>query len=89
MIGIMFIIFALFLALGIPIAFSVGWATLSVHLMNPAFTCDAEYFFKTMVNGMDSYVLLAIPLFMLSSSIMAESGMSNRLFDFFLSLIHI
>ena len=63
MIGIMFIIFALFLALGIPIAFSVGWATLSVHLMNPAFTCDAEYFFKTMVNGMDSYVLLAIPLF--------------------------
>lgn len=83
MIGIMFIIFALFLALGIPIAFSVGWATLSVHLMNPAFTCDAEYFFKTMVNGMDSYVLLAIPLFMLSSSIMAESGMSNRLFDFF------
>ena len=62
MIGIMFIIFALFLALGIPIAFSVGWATLSVHLMNPAFTCDAEYFFKTMVNGMDSYVLLAIPL---------------------------
>lgn len=32
---------------------------------------------------MDSYVLLAIPLFMLSSSIMAESGMSNRLFDFF------
>lgn len=44
MIGIMFIIFALFLALGIPIAFSVGWATLSVHLMNPAFTCDAEYF---------------------------------------------
>lgn len=83
MIGVMFIIFILFLVLGIPIAFSVGWATLSVHLMNPAFTCDAEYFFKTMVNGMDSYVLLAIPLFMLSSSIMAESGMSNRLFDFF------
>ena len=83
MIGVMFIIFVLFLALGIPIAFSVGWATLSVHLLNPSFACDAEYFFKTMVNGMDSYVLLAIPLFMLSSSIMAESGMSNRLFDFF------
>lgn len=83
MIGGMFLIFVLFLALGIPIAFSVGWATLSVHLMDPTFACNAEYFFKTMVNGMDSYVLLAIPLFMLSSSIMAESGMSNRLFDFF------
>lgn len=83
MIGVMFGVFVLFLALGVPIAFSVGWATLSVQLVNPTFTCDAEYFFKTMVNGMDSYVLLAIPLFMLSSSIMAESGMSNRLFDFF------
>lgn len=83
MIGVMFGIFVAFLALGIPIAFSVGWATLAVHLVNPAFTCNTEYFFRTMVNGMDSYVLLAIPLFMLSSSIMAESGMSNRLFDFF------
>ena len=83
MIGGMFLIFVLFLALGIPNAFSVGWATLSVHIMDPTFACNAEYFFKTMVNGMDSYVLLAIPLFMLSSSIMAESGMSNRLFDFF------
>lgn len=83
MTGVMFAVFLAFLILGVPIAFSVGWATLSVNLMNPAFTCDAEYFFKTMVNGMDSYVLLAIPLFMLSSSIMAESGMSNRLFNFF------
>lgn len=83
MTAVMFLVFAVFLALGIPIAFSVGWATLSVHLLNPSFTCDAQYFFKTMVNGMDSYVLIAIPLFMLSSSIMAESGMSNRLFNFF------
>lgn len=83
MIGVMFGVFLLFLALGIPIAFSVGWATLSAYLVDPSFTCNAEYFFKTMVNGMDSYVLLAIPLFMLSSSIMAESGMSNQLFDFF------
>ena len=34
MIGGMFLIFVLFLALGIPIAFSVGWATLSVHIMD-------------------------------------------------------
>ena len=47
MIGGMFLIFVLFLALGIPIAFSVGWATLSVHIMDPTFACNAEYFFKT------------------------------------------
>lgn len=83
MISVMFGIFVVFMVLGIPIAFTVGWSTLSVYLLNPSFTCNPEYVFKTMVNGMDSYVLLAIPLFMLSSSIMAESGMSNRLFDFF------
>ncbi|MCJ7836202.1 TRAP transporter large permease [Cuneatibacter sp. NSJ-177] len=79
----MFFVFIVFLILGVPIAFTVGWSTLSVYLMDPTFSCDAEYFMKTMVNGMDSYVLLAIPLFMLSSSIMAESGMSQRLYDFF------
>lgn len=78
MTSIMFAIFLLFLAVGIPIGFSVGWATLSVNLINPSFACDPVYFSKTMVNGMDSYVLLAIPLFMLSSSIMAESGMSPK-----------
>ncbi|MBR4579002.1 MAG: TRAP transporter large permease [Oscillospiraceae bacterium] len=83
MIGAMIGVFVIFLALGIPIAFTVGWSTLSVYLLNPSFICNPEYVFKTMVNGMDSYVLLAIPLFILSSSIMAESGMSTRLFDFF------
>ena len=54
MTSIMFAIFLLFLAVGIPIGFSVGWATLSVNLINPSFACDPVYFSKTMVNGMDS-----------------------------------
>ena len=83
MIGLIFIVFFVLLALGVPIAFSVGWTSLVPYLMDSSFTADAEYAFKTMVNGLDSYVLLAIPLFMLSSSIMAASGMSDRLFNFF------
>ena len=79
----MFGIFLIFLGVGVPIAASVGWATLSVNLLDPSFACDAIYFVKTMANGMDSYVLLAVPLFMLSSSIMAESGLSGRLFNVF------
>ena len=80
---IMLFVFLIGLVLGVPIAYTVGWSTLSVYLANNSFTCDPSYFFKTMVNGMDSYVLLAIPLFMLSSSIMAESGLSGRLYNFF------
>lgn len=81
--AVMFLVFAIFLAVGIPVAASVGWATLSINFLDPQFACDAVYFVKTMANGMDSYVLLAIPLFMLSSSIMAESGLSGRLFNVF------
>ena len=52
MIGGMFLIFVLFLALGIPIAFSVGWATLSVHIMDPTF-CLLYTSFK---EGKDSLI---------------------------------
>ena len=67
--AIMFGIFLIFLGVGVPIAASVGWATLSVNLLDPSFACDAIYFVKTMANGMDSYVLLAVPLFMLCSAL--------------------
>ena len=80
MIGIIFLVFVVFLALGVPIAFSVGWTSLVPYLMDSGFTADSEFVFRTMVNGLDSYVLLAIPLFMLSSSIMAASGLSIQLF---------
>lgn len=83
MISIIFGIFFLLLFLGAPIGISVGIATLSTGIVNPAFTADATYVFRAMVSGMDSYVLLAVPLFMLSSTIMSKGGLSDRLFDFF------
>lgn len=83
MIALIALTFVVLLALGVPIAASVGWTALIPSLVNSKFSADAAFFFKTMVNGLDSYVLLAVPLFMLASSIMAESGMSDRLFDFF------
>ena len=46
--AIMFGIFLIFLGVGVPIAASVGWATLSVNLLDPSFACDAIYFVKTM-----------------------------------------
>ncbi|MGD9568437.1 MAG: TRAP transporter large permease [Sedimentibacter sp.] len=81
--GVVFLIFFSFMAVGIPIAISVGWASLSVGILNPSFAADSVFFFRNMVSGMDSYVLLAVPLFMLSGNIMAVGGISDRLFDFF------
>lgn len=83
MVGLVFAIFFGFLILGIPIAISVAYASLSVSFLDPKFVADSVFFFRTAVSGMDSYVLLAVPLFMLSGNIMAQGGLSERLFDFF------
>lgn len=40
--AIMFGIFLIFLGVGVPIAASVGWATLSVNLLDPSFACDGS-----------------------------------------------
>lgn len=80
---VVFLIFLILLAFGVPIAFSVATSSLAVSFIDPSFTADAVFFFRTAVAGMDSYVLIAVPLFMLSGNIMAKGGLSGRLYDFF------
>ncbi len=83
MLAIVFSVFAISLLLGIPIAISLGFTALSAILLNPSLPCDTVYVFRTMVTALDSYSLLAIPLFILSGNIMAKGGISRKLFDFF------
>ena len=74
--------FALLLALGVPIAFGIGIATTLTMLFTissgPAVTTVAQ----RMATGIDSFVLLAIPLFILSGQIMGRGGIARRLIDF-------
>lgn len=74
--------FFLFLALGVPIAFSIGAAGVLTMLTSidslPAFTTYA----LRMVSGLDSFALLAIPFFVLSGNIMNTGGIAIRLVDF-------
>lgn len=83
MIGSVFIIFFVSLALGVPIAISLGFTALSAYFMNPTLPANIEYAYRTMITALDSYSLLAIPLFILSGNIMAQGGISKKLFNFF------
>ena len=83
MISVVIIVLVLGLILGLPIALAILLASLSVAVTNPSFTADAMFCFRTMVTALDSYALLAIPLFILSGNIMAKGGISDRLFTFF------
>ena len=83
MIGSVFVVLFGSLFIGIPIAISLGFTALSAYFLDPTLPSNAEYAFRTMITALDSYSLLAIPLFILSGNIMAQGGISRKLFNFF------
>lgn len=66
--------------IGLPIAFSIGVATIVYMLMtNPANILVIPI---RMFSGINSFTLMALPLFMLAAEIMVRTGISTKLFDF-------
>ena len=79
--------FASLLALGVPIAYSIGIATVVTMLTGiqvaPALTTTAQ----RMATGLNSFALLAIPFFILAGQLMNQGGLARRLIDFAKSLL--
>ncbi|UUZ77870.1 TRAP transporter large permease subunit [Polaromonas sp. P1(28)-13] len=73
------------MALGIPIAFSLllCGAALMWH-MN---MFDAQILAQNVINGADSFPLLAVPFFMLAGEVMNTGGLSRRIVDFAMALV--
>ena len=66
--------------IGFPIAFSIGITTVIYILMtNPA---NISAIPIRMFSGINSFTLMALPLFMLAAEIMIRTGISSILFDF-------
>lgn len=84
MIYILFGAFALFLLIGVPIAFAIGLAVLIVMTINGMpFMVLAQ----KILHAADSFSLLAIPLFILSGELMNKGGLTIRLVNFAHSVI--
>lgn len=83
MVGSVFLVFAIALLVGAPIGIAVAITALSASVIIPGLPADAVYVFRNMITAVDSYSLLAVPLFILSGNLMAEGGISKKLFDFF------
>ncbi|MEB1807472.1 MAG: TRAP transporter large permease [Bacillaceae bacterium] len=83
MIILLFLLLVILLALTIPIGISLGFITiLSGSVLD--ISVNLSYIVRNMVSSLDSYPLLAVPLFILSGTIMAKGGMSERLFNVFI-----
>lgn len=82
-VGVFFLVFFLVLFLGLPIAGCFAFMTVLPNLVSDSFPVDAMMAVRTMANGLNSFTLLAIPLFVLAGIIMAKGGISEKLFNFF------
>ena len=79
---ILIISFIVLLGIGVPVAWSIGIScTLTILI-----SIDSLVAFTTvsqrMATGLDSFPLLAIPLFILAGQIMNQGGIANRLIAF-------
>lgn len=82
-IGVFFIIFFVLIAIGTPMALVFGGMSFLPGMLSSSvpYTIDAAV--RSMFSSLNSFTMLAVPLFMLSGVIMARGGISKKLFDFF------
>lgn len=80
---LLFIIFVVLLMIAIPVSITLGITAVLPSIFDPSFTVGAKYLIRAMFGGLDSFPLLAVPMFVLSGIIMAKGGISRKLFDVF------
>jgi tripartite ATP-independent transporter DctM subunit len=73
------------MALGVPIAFALLLS--GVALMWHLDLFDAQILAQNVINGADSFPLLAVPFFMLAGEIMNAGGLSSRIVRLALALV--
>lgn len=78
-------LFLILMFIGVPIAFVIGIVAL-LGIFGMPYTPEATVPMK-MVNGLDSFVLLAIPLFILAANLMNSGKISEKLIDFAMSIV--
>lgn len=78
-ISVLAISFIVLLILGMPVAFALGVSSMLSVMMTEV--VSVNYLTQTMFGAIDSYSLLAVPLFVLSGVIMEYGGLSKRLIE--------
>lgn len=73
------------MALGIPIAFAL--LLVSVALMLHLDFFDAQIISQSLLNGADSFPLMAVPFFLLAGEIMNAGGLSKRIVNIAMALV--
>ena len=73
------------MALGMPIAFAL--IVCGVALMHSLDIFDSQIVAQNIINGADSFPLMAVPFFMLAGEVMNRGGLAKRIVDVALALV--
>lgn len=84
-VAILFLGFSVLICTGAPITVALALSSLLVMLLDPSIPMWIAI--QRSYNGVDNFVLLAIPFFILSGSIMNEGGITQRLMKLALALV--
>lgn len=81
---VLFVSLLFMLVAGVPVAVALGSASLIYILMDGL---PPTVLIHTMINGVDSFPLLAVPFFILAGHLMNTAGITNKIFDFAKALV--
>ena len=73
------------LCLGVPVAYALGLSALAYFLAVDPYLIQASP--QRLFAGMDSYVLISLPFFILMGQVMNVSGITRRLIEFSLIFV--
>ena len=85
MITLVWIFFIVLILLGVPVAFVIGGSSVIMLLIDG--TNISLTIAQKMINGLDSFTLLAIPFFMCAAAMMTETKVSEKIFSFANSMV--
>lgn len=80
--AIIIVCFIVLLIAAFPIGMTLGIVSILPNLIGGS-TVSGIYIIRSMLGGLNSFTLLAIPMFVLSGIIMARGGVSRKLFEVF------
>ena len=73
--------------LGVPIAMSLGMTGLLAFFIEQGSRMNVPMIAQRMMYGINNFVLLAVPLFILSARLMNTAGVTTRLFNFATTMV--
>ncbi len=85
MTAVLLISFLVLMCAGVPVALAMAGASLLYVMLSG--TVPDFVVIHRMVNGIDSFPLLAVPFFIMAGNLMNSAGITNRIYNFALALV--